>query len=71
MTQMRTTIVMDEFLVERIRNMFNGNLSLGITKMIEAHLIEKDPLRKAYGCLKGSKINSQQLKDELREEWDD
>lgn len=71
MPQVRTTIVIDQFLAQRIRQMFSGNLSLGITKLIEEHLHEKDPLKKAYGIHKGWKINSQKIKDELREEWGD
>ncbi len=71
MAQIRTTIVMDGFLVEQVRRMFDGNLSLGITKLIEEHLTEKDPLKKAYGIHKGWKINSQKVKDELREDWGD
>ena len=71
MAQLRTTIVIDDFLASKIRQMFNGNLSFGISKIIEDHLTANDPLKKAYGIHKGWKINSQQVKDELREEWGD
>ena len=71
MTRVRTTITIDDFLATKVRQMFDGNLSLGITRMIEEHLTEKDPLKKAFGVHKGWKINSQKVKDELREDWGD
>ncbi|MFH0713679.1 MAG: hypothetical protein V1722_03960 [Candidatus Micrarchaeota archaeon] len=69
MTQVRTTIVIDDFLATRVRQMFNGNLSLGITEIIQTHLKEQDPLKRAYGSLKGWKIDSQKTKNELRDAW--
>ena len=71
MAGVRTTIVIDEFLASRVRQMFFGNLSLGITKIIEEHLGEKDPLKQAYGSLKGWKIDAGKVKEELRDEWGD
>jgi len=31
--------------------------------------IKSDPLKEAFGSLKGWKIDSQKMKDELRKEW--
>ncbi len=60
---------MDELLVGKLRNMFDGNLSKSITLVARAYLTERDPLKEAYGSLKGWMIDPQKAKDSLREEW--
>ncbi|MFH1247499.1 MAG: hypothetical protein V1644_03905 [Candidatus Micrarchaeota archaeon] len=65
----RTTITIDHFIAERIRRMFNGNLSFGINEILHKHLKERNPIDENFGILK-SKKSTQKIMDEIdRELW--
>ncbi len=67
----RTTITIDHLLAERIRKMFNGNLSLGINKLLEEQIGEKNPLKETFGTLKFKGSTEKLLKEIDRELWND
>lgn len=69
MSRVRTTVVLEEMLVSKLRNMFDDNLSKAIAVVAEAYFHQKDPLKEAYGSLKGWRIDAQKAKNELREDW--
>lgn len=58
MTSIRATIVIDEFLAYQVKQMFNGNLSKGITELVQAHLKEKkkDDLDEMFGIYRNRKF---------------
>ncbi|MEW5955473.1 MAG: hypothetical protein AB1626_02965 [Candidatus Micrarchaeota archaeon] len=61
----RTTVVLDEFIAAKVRQMFSGNLSKGINTLLFEHLF-KEKRKSMFGALKGRAA----VKDlqELREE---
>ncbi|MEK6924363.1 MAG: hypothetical protein AABW54_03940 [Candidatus Micrarchaeota archaeon] len=71
MNNIRTTVVLDAFLAQQVRNAFEGNLSKGLNAIAGAYLDRNDPLKKAYGTHAGWKLDAQKAKDGLRKEWGD
>lgn len=71
MAMVRTTVVLDDIQLQLLRNLFGGNVSRGLSKVVDFYLERNDPMKKAFGSLKGWKIDSQKVKDELRKEWGD
>ena len=52
MGNIRATIVLDEVIAAKVRQLFNGNLSKGINILLQQHLGEKKK-ESAFGILKG------------------
>ncbi len=69
MTTLRTTITIDSFIAERIRRMFNGNLSLGINELLHAHMQEKNPIKETFGTFKFKGSTEKLLKEVDKELW--
>lgn len=65
----RTTITIDSFIAERIRRMFNNNLSFGINQLLEEHLKEKNPIKETFGTFKFSKSSDEMTRETDRELW--
>ena len=53
MKAIRTTIVMEKMLAEKVRQKFGGNLSKGINTLLREHLTEKKKEGRMFGALKG------------------
>jgi hypothetical protein len=66
MVFLRTSIVVDEILAKKIRQMFGGNLSKGINALLTQHFSEKAKMG-GFGSLKG-KIS---VKDIVEDDSDD
>ncbi|HLC38394.1 MAG TPA: hypothetical protein VJI71_02990 [Candidatus Norongarragalinales archaeon] len=66
MASIRATIVLDEAIAARVRQLFGGNLSKGINVLLHEHLNEEKK-ESAFGILKG-KVSS---KDVLEMEEED
>ena len=49
---LRTTILIDEVLAARVRQMFRGNLTRGVNVLLEKHLEEETPKLEGFGWLK-------------------
>lgn len=62
----RTTVVLDEFVVEKVRQLFGGNLSRGVNHLLRQHLFEEKRKRRGFGMLKGL-VSTKDL-DELESE---
>ena len=41
MAMVRTTLVLDDFLVQLVRQRFNGNVSSGVNQVLKEHLLEE------------------------------
>ncbi len=63
----RTTVVLDEFIVERVRQLFNGNLSRGLNELLREHFRESGKQASGFGLLKG-KVSVKDLVEFEREE---
>ncbi len=50
---MRATVVLDEHIAGRIRQMFGGNLSKGVNTALQEWLQKKEPKDSGFGMLKG------------------
>ena len=66
MANIRATIVLDEAIAARVRQLFGGNLSKGVNALLHKHLNE-EKRESAFGILKG-KVSS---KDVLEMEEED
>ena len=54
MTMLRTTILIDELLALRVKQLFDGNLTRGVNILLQEHLQEKKRERDlGFGALKG------------------
>jgi len=62
---MRTTIVLDDFVAAKVRQMFGGNLSKGVNTLLHEHLF-KEKKKSMFGVLKG-RVSVKDLED-LRKE---
>ncbi len=49
---LRTTILIDEVLAARVRQMFSGNLTRGVNVLLEKHLEEETPTLEGFGWLR-------------------
>ncbi len=67
----RTTITIDELVAQRVRKIFNGNLSHGINQLLEEHLKERErnPLEETFGTLKFKKSTEQMMHEIDQELW--
>lgn len=72
MTLVRTTIVLDEVVVAKVKQSFSGNLSKGINAILKEHLF-KEKSESAFGLLKGKvslgdwkKLHDEEKKEEER-----
>lgn len=52
MAMLRTTILIDDVLAARVRQMFSGNLTRGINILLEKHLQEETESLEGFGWLK-------------------
>ncbi len=52
MAMMRTTILIDEVLAARVRQMFKGNLTRGVNVLLEKQLGEGTPNFEGFGWLR-------------------
>lgn len=67
MSSIRTTIVLDEFIAARVRQLFGGNLSKGINVVLRQHLIEEPRKESLFGILHG-KVSVRDLEKMRKEE---
>ncbi len=58
---LRTTILIDEFVASRVRQLFHGNLSKGINVLLREHMSETED-GKMFGVLKG-RVSVKHLKE--------
>jgi hypothetical protein len=63
---MRTTIVLDEFVAAKVKQMFGGNLSKGVNALLYEHLF-REKKRSMFGALKG-RVSVKDLEAMRREE---
>ncbi len=50
---MRYTVVLDEYVAARVKQLFNGNLSRGLNTLVKERLKEKDKKIGGFGLLRG------------------
>ncbi|MDP3741731.1 MAG: hypothetical protein Q8R15_00275 [Candidatus Micrarchaeota archaeon] len=63
MAMLRTTILIEEVLALRVRQMFNGNLTQGINALLQQHLHEGKRERDlGFGALKGQNLVEELMK---------
>ncbi len=67
----RTTLTLDEHVLLRVKNMFNGQISLGVNQLLREHLAEKNPLEKTFGTLKAKIDTEKLLRETDKEAWDE
>lgn len=60
---MRYTIVLDEYVAAKVKQLFNGNLSRGLNTLVKERLQEKDKKISGFGLFKGE---GKALREELR-----
>ncbi len=53
MGTVRTTVVLDELVVAKVRQDFGGNLSKGVNTLLHRHLFEEKKKESGFGMLKG------------------
>ena len=58
---------MDEFLVQLVRQRFNGNVSAGVNQVLKQHLLEERPKSMA-GIIKGANLLEGWAEEEERED---
>lgn len=63
---LRTTVVLDEFLAAKVKQMFGGNLSKGINALLYEHLF-REKKKSMFGALKG-RVSAKDLGELRREE---
>ncbi len=56
MTMLRTTILIEEWVANIVRQRFNGNLSKGVNVLLQEHLDEKKPKMEGFGMFKGEDL---------------
>ncbi len=67
--RVRTTLTLDAYVVNMVKNMFNGELSHGVNELLKEHLREKNPLEKTFGTFKFKKSTDQMLREGDKEMW--
>lgn len=67
MGKMRATVVLDEHLAAKVRQLFDGNLSKGVNTLLERQLRQEKPEESGFGLLKGEGPALMKLRKELRE----
>lgn len=63
----RATVVLDEFIVAKVRQDFGGNLSKGVNTLLRTHLFEERRGKSMFGALKG-RVSVKDLEDLERED---
>ena len=62
MAMLRTTILIDDILAARVRQMFDGNLTRGVNTLLQAHIEEKKPKLEGFGMFKGEGLLDELIK---------
>ncbi len=53
MGKVRATVVIDEYLAARVRQLYGGNLSRGVNALLQKAIVARTKKKSMYGAFKG------------------